>query len=96
MKSSSNLLLRFFYRYPFVSTPKDAVKFVKKQVANGADYIKIFIEDGTTVGFPGLRVVSHEILHATVNEAHHLGKMAIAHVTTFEGGQKAISAGVDG
>ena len=96
MKSSSNLLLRFFYRYPFVSTPQEAVKFVKKQVANGADYIKIFIEDGTTIGFPGLRVVSHEILHATVNEAHRLGKMAIAHVTTFEGGQKAISAGVDG
>jgi imidazolonepropionase-like amidohydrolase len=96
MKSSNNLLLRFFYRYPFVSTPEEAVKFVKKQVANGADYIKIFIEDGTTVGFPGLRVTSNETLLAAVNEAHLLGKMAIAHVTTFEGGQKAISAGVDG
>jgi imidazolonepropionase-like amidohydrolase len=96
MKSSNNLLLRFFYRYPFVSTPEEAVKFVKKQVANGADYIKIFIEDGTTVGFPGLRVTSNETLVAAVNEAHRLGKMAIAHVTTFEGGQKAISAGVDG
>ena len=96
MKSSNNLLLRFFYRYPFVSTPEEAVKFVKKQVDNGADYVKIFIEDGTTVGFPGLRVVSNEIIFATVKEAHRLGKMAIAHVTTFEGGQKAISAGVDG
>ena len=96
MKSSNNLLLRFFYRYPFVSTPEEAVKFVKKQVANGADYIKILIEDGTTVGFPGLRVTSNETLVAAVNEAHRLGKMAIAHVTTFEGGQKAISAGVDG
>jgi imidazolonepropionase-like amidohydrolase len=96
MKSSNNLILRFFYRYPFVSTPEEAVKFVKKQVANGADYVKIFIEDGTTVGFPGLPVVSNEIIFATVKEAHRLGKMAIAHVTTFEGGQKAISAGVDG
>ncbi|MGD0755066.1 MAG: amidohydrolase family protein [Bacteroidales bacterium] len=96
MKSSSNLLLRFFYRYPFVSKPEEAIKFVKKQVANGADYIKIFIEDGTTVGFPGLPVLSNEIIIATVKEAHRLCKMAIAHVTTFEGGQKAISAGVDG
>ena len=96
MKSSNNLLLRFFYRYPFVSTPEEAVKFVKKQVDNGADYVKIFIEDGTTVGFPGLRVVSNEIIFATVKEAHRLDKMAIAHVTTFEGGQKAISAGMDG
>src|SRR5271169_4927154 len=46
MKSSSNLLLRFLFRYPFVSTPDEAVKFVDKQVANGSDYVKIFLEDG--------------------------------------------------
>ena len=96
MKSSNNLLIKFFFRYPFVSTPEEAVKFVNKQVTNGADYIKIFIEDGTTVGFPGLTVISNNTLIAAVNEAHRLGKMAIAHVTTFEGGQKAIAAGVDG
>ena len=96
MKSSSNLLLRFFYRYPFVSTPDEAVKFVDKQVANGADYIKIFIEDGSTIGSPGLRVTSNEVLNASVKEAHRLGMMAIAHVTTIEGSKKAISAGVDG
>lgn len=96
IKSSSNLILRFFFRYPFVSTPDEAVKFVDNQIANGADYIKIFIEDGTVIGSPGLRETSNEILMASVNEAHRLGKMAIAHVTTVEGGQKAISAGVDG
>jgi imidazolonepropionase-like amidohydrolase len=96
MKSSGNLLLRLFFRYPFVSTPEEAVSFVRKQVANGSDYIKVFLEDGTTIGFPGLRVTSDETLLAAVNEAHHLGKMAIAHVTTVEGGQKAVSAGVDG
>jgi imidazolonepropionase-like amidohydrolase len=96
MKSSGNLLIRLFYRFPFVSTPEEAVKFVDKQVVNGSDYIKIFIEDGSTVGYPGLKVTSNETLFAAVNEAHRLGKMAIAHVTTFEGGQKAISAGVDG
>jgi len=50
MSSSSNLLIRllfpFFFR--FVQTPEEAVKFVDKQVAEGADYIKIFIEDGST------------------------------------------------
>ena len=96
MKSSNNLLIKLFFRYPFVSTPEEAVKFVNKQVADGADYIKIFIEDGTNVGFPGLTVISNDILIASVKEAHRLGKMAIAHVTTFEGAQKAISTGVDG
>ena len=96
MTSSSNLLIRLFFRYPFVSTPEEAVKFVDKQVTNGSDYIKIFIEDGSTIGYPGLKVTSNETLQAAVNEAHRLGKMAIAHVTTLEGGQNAISAGVDG
>jgi hypothetical protein len=60
MRSSENLLMRLFflfYHYPCVSTPDEAVKFVDKQIAGGADYIKIFIEDGTCVGFPGLPVL---------------------------------------
>ena len=96
MKSSNNLLIKLFFRYPFVSTPDEAIRFVNKQVTNGADYIKIFIEDGSSIGFPGLTVISDNTLLAAVKEAHRLGKMAIAHVTTFEGGRKAISAGVDG
>ncbi len=96
MSSSSNLLIRFLFHYPFVSTPDEAAKFVAKQVAGGADYIKIFIEDGSCVGFPGLPVLDSETLLAAVKEAHRFNKMAIAHVTTVEGGQRAIAAGVDG
>jgi imidazolonepropionase-like amidohydrolase len=96
MNSSSNLLLRFFFRYPFVSTPDEAAKFVARQVAGGADYIKIFIEDGACVGFPGLPVLNDENLFAAVKEAHRFDKMAIAHVTTVAGGERAIAAGVDG
>jgi len=96
MSSSSNLLIRFFFRYPSVSTPDEAARFVAKQVAGGADYIKIFIEDGSCVGFPGLPVINDETLLASVKEAHRFNKMAIAHVTTIEGGQRAIAAGVDG
>jgi len=96
MSSSSNLLIRFFFRYPSVSTPGEAAKFVAKQVAGGADYIKIFIEDGSCVGFPGLPVLSDEILLAAVKEAHRFDKMAIAHVTTLKESERAIAVGVDG
>ena len=96
MSSSNSLLIRLFYRYPTVSTPDEAVKFVDKQIAEGADYIKIFIEDGTCIGFPGLPVLNDETLNAAVKEAHSKGKMTITHVTTAEGGQRAIAAGVDG
>jgi imidazolonepropionase-like amidohydrolase len=84
------------FAYPFVSTPDEAIKFVAAQVAGGADYIKIFIEDGTCIGIPGLAVISDETLHAAVKEAHRYGKMAIAHVTTAAATQQAIAAGVDG
>jgi len=96
MSSSKNLLIRLFYRYPFVKTPDEAVKFVAKQIAGGADYIKIFIEDGTCIGFPGLPVLDDETLNAAVNEAHRHDKLAIVHVTTAEATQQAIDAGVDG
>jgi imidazolonepropionase-like amidohydrolase len=94
--SSSNLLIRLFFRYPFVSTPAEAEKFVAKQVAAGADYIKIFIEDGSCIGHPGLPVLDNETLLAAVKAAHGFDKMAIAHVTTAEEARRAIMAGVDG
>ena len=96
MSSSNNLIIRLFYRYPTVSNPAEAVRFVNKQVAQGADYIKIFLEDGSCIGFPGLPMLDDETLNAAVKETHRLGKMAIAHITTAEGAQRAIAAGVDG
>jgi imidazolonepropionase-like amidohydrolase len=93
---SNNLLIRLFFRYPSVSTPDETAKFVTRQMARGADCIKIFIEDGSCVGFPGLPVLNDDTILAAVKEAHRFDKMAIAHVTTFEGGQRAIAAGVDG
>ena len=96
ISSSGNLIMRFLYHYPFVSTRDEAEKFVAKQVAAGADYIKIFIEDGSCIGFPELPVLDSETLLAAVKAAHGFGRMAIAHVTTVEGATRAIAAGVDG
>ena len=84
------------YAFPVVSTPAEAERFVAARVAEGADYIKIFIEDGTMVGYPGLSVLSNETLLASVREAHRYGKMAIAHATTAAAAGQAIAAGVDG
>ncbi|TGM12802.1 amidohydrolase family protein [Leptospira selangorensis] len=96
MQLSSNWFLKTFYRYPFVSTPEEAIKFVDKQVEEGSDFIKIIIENGDTVGTPGLPVIDDATLIASVKAAHRHGKMAIAHVTSVVGGRRAISAGVDG
>lgn len=96
MSSSNNLLIRHLYRFPFVRDAGEAVEFVDKQVARGADYIKIFIEGGDCIGFPGLPVLDDETLHAAVKEAHRHEKLAIVHVTTADATKRAIDAGVDG
>ena len=84
------------WEYPFCSTAGDVVKFVEDSAAEGSDYIKIMIEDGTVVGHPGLTMISDEVLSTAVREAHRHGKLAIAHATTANGAQRALEAGVDG
>jgi imidazolonepropionase-like amidohydrolase len=96
MSSSNNVLIRFFFRYPFVKTPEEVAAFINKEIAGGADYIKIMIENGNYIGFPGLPVLDDILLNTAVTEAHRNDKLAIAHVTTAEAAGRAINAGVDG
>jgi imidazolonepropionase-like amidohydrolase len=93
--AESGAIMRVYVRhfFPSVKTSEEAIKFVDKQIKGGADYIKIFIEDGTYIGFPGLPLLDNATLQAAVDETHRNNKMAIAHVTTLEGGRQA---GADG
>jgi imidazolonepropionase-like amidohydrolase len=88
------MFVRFFF--PAVETPEEAVKHVKNEVSKGAEYIKIFIEDGTCVGFPGLPTLTDEVVKAAIDEAHSHGKLTIVHVTAFDATERAIDAGIDG
>ena len=84
------------FAFPFCSTPAEAAKMIEQQVADGYDYVKIMIEDGTVVGHPGLPVISDDVLAAAVREAHRHGKLAIAHATTIAGARRAVRSGIDG
>ena len=96
--ASKNWFFRMFVRFffPSVETAEEAVKHVKNEVSKGADYIKIFIEDGTCVGFPGLPTLADNVVKAAIDEAHRFNKLAIVHVTTFDATERAIDAGIDG
>jgi imidazolonepropionase-like amidohydrolase len=95
--ASGNLLIRLVYPLlPSVRTPEQARRFVARQAANGADYIKVFIEDGSTIGYPGLPVIEQPVLLAAIAAAHEHGLLAIAHVSTANGASRAIASGVDG
>jgi imidazolonepropionase-like amidohydrolase len=81
---------------PDVTTIEGAIAFVHQQVQNGADYFKIMIEEGTVMNAPGLPMIEPHVLKAAVDEAHKLGKIAIAHVLTAEAAKTAVEVGVDG
>lgn len=81
---------------PSVTTLQGAIKHVNEQVSQGADYVKILIEEGTVMNSPGLPVLSDDIYKAAVDEAHKLDKIVLAHVLTAESSKTAINIGVDG
>lgn len=71
---------------------EDAELFVKKQVASGADYIKIIIEDPPIMAPKPLEL---ETIKAIVASAHRHGKITFAHAATPSTFHLAIEANVD-
>jgi imidazolonepropionase-like amidohydrolase len=82
-----------------VSGIDECLKAVREQVANGADWIKIYVDwpffidkDG---GISGLTNFTPEELTAMVNEAHRLDRKVAAHAISRNGIKAALEAGVD-
>jgi imidazolonepropionase-like amidohydrolase len=83
----------------YVSGKEECVKAVREQIANGADWIKVYVDwpfdvtdDGGISGPPNFR---EEELEAIVSETHRLGHKVAAHAVTREGIKAALDAGVD-
>ena len=75
-----------------VTGPADASRFVADRVADGADYIKVIVEDPRRMGSAAFDVAT---ITALVEAAHKAGLKAIAHVTTLAALTNAADAGVD-
>jgi imidazolonepropionase-like amidohydrolase len=80
--------------FPTVEGPEHADAFVAARVAEGADHIKIFIEDGTVAGKP-MPTMSDETVTALVLAAHSHGLRTAAHTWTRSAVRQAIACGVD-
>jgi len=72
---------------------------VRDEVRRGVDWIKVYVDRGTTLGADGrLRSLTNyrpEELKAFVDEAHRLGKRTSAHVKGWDGIDAALTAGFD-
>lgn len=80
---------------PTLDRVEDAADFVADRVAEGSDYIKIVLEDGSVLGRE-LPTLDEPRVRAVVEAAHAHGKLAVAHVSTIEGARLALEAGADG
>ncbi len=75
-----------------VTGPGDASRFVAERVGEGADYIKVIVEDPRVMGPAALDGAT---IAALVEAAHQAGLQVIAHVTTVAAFIMAADAGVD-
>ena len=74
---------------------EDAREFVHKNLADGADYIKLMHESGKAMGAQFAKS-SMEIQKALIEEAHKMGVVAICHSLAMEDHIEIVNAGVDG
>jgi imidazolonepropionase-like amidohydrolase len=80
----------------FTSTPREAESVIPQLIANGSDYIKFMIDDGSIEGHPGLPCLDQATLNAGVAAAKRHGMLTIAHALTRDATRMAIKAGIDG
>lgn len=79
---------------PTLQRPEEAQAFVDARIADGADYIKIVLDDGSAFGFqrPTLNAAT---VRALVQAAHRRGKLAMVHIATKADARVALEAGAD-
>jgi imidazolonepropionase-like amidohydrolase len=84
--------------FPTLTGPDQAQAFVDARIAEGADYIKIIHDDGSTWPWTHDRVpiLDNPTMRALVVAAHRRGKVAVVHVLSEQQARDAIAAGADG
>jgi len=82
-------------KVPTLSDPSEAQAFVDARVAEGSDYIKLILDDGSAYG-AHRPTLSKETLAAAIAAAHQRGKLAVVHIGTLQDAEDAINAGADG
>jgi imidazolonepropionase-like amidohydrolase len=78
-----------------VSGPEQMVAAVRRQIAAGADWIKLYADYRWRPGEESRATLSLEEIRAAVAAAHDAGRPVAVHAATAEGMRRAIEAGVD-
>lgn len=73
----------------------ELVNAVRRQIAAGADLIKVYADYRWGPGEPSRPTFTEGELKAAVEAAHSAGRQVVAHASTAEGMRRATAAGVD-
>lgn len=82
--------------FPTVTDADAAAGFVADRIDEGSDYLKILIEDGSTMGWGGQPRLDTDTAAALTAYSHARRMRALAHISTQGDAQRAVAAGVDG
>jgi imidazolonepropionase-like amidohydrolase len=77
------------------ATGEDVVRAVRRQIAAGADVVKLYADYRWRPNEDRRPTLSEAELRAATAAAHDAGRSVAAHATTAEGMRRAIAAGVD-
>lgn len=80
---------------PTLSSPEEADAFVAQRLADGSDYLKIMVEDGSLT-WSDVPVLSRATVQALTSAARARGMLSVAHVTEQTHALDAVNDGVDG
>ena len=77
------------------ATGDDVVRAVRRQIAAGADVVKLYADYRWRPGEDRRPTLSEAELRAATGAAHDAGRSVAAHSTTEEGMRRSVAAGVD-
>ena len=80
--------------WPTATTPDEVTAFVDGRISEGADYLKVLVEDGRVLG-GSVPVLDESLLAAMVRAGHARGKVVLAHALTLAATARVAAAGAD-
>jgi len=75
-----------------VDTVEEAIKEVEKQISNGVDFVKIWVDNN----YGSMDVLPEDISAAAIETAHRLGKRVLVHVFRLDDAKRVARQGADG
>ncbi|WP_096333800.1 amidohydrolase family protein [Nannocystis exedens] len=83
------------FAIPTLTGPDQAPAFVAARLAEGSDYLKIVLDDGSGFGRP-IPTLAVDTVRALIEAAHARGLTTVVHVSSQREATAALEAGADG